>query len=126
MVPNLVTVSVFVSYVAWGYTLTTTNAFIIITIFMLMQEPLRMFPILVQEATDVKVSLDRIEKFLRSTEISNDYIRRTLPAFTNNNAIEIKGNFYWKKGKFDEEDDDDDDKKKKKKRRRKKRKKKIF
>jgi ABC-type polysaccharide/polyol phosphate transport system ATPase subunit len=38
-----------------------------------------------------------------------------LPVFLNNNAIEIKGNFYWKKGKFDEEDDDDYKKKKEKK-----------
>ncbi len=93
--PNLVTVSVFLLYTYEGNQLLTTDAFVIITVFLLIRIPLRVFPFLIQRFLDAKVSLDRIDAFLRASEVQNDYVRRTLPFFTNNNSIMIEnGNFY--------------------------------
>ena len=47
ILPNLITFCVFALYVYYNSDLSTEQAFIIITVFLLIQDPLRSFPILV-------------------------------------------------------------------------------
>jgi len=75
--PALILNAVFGTYIALDNELTASKAFTIISLFYILQEPIRSLPILITSVLEGYVSLKRIQSFLFSEEIDNSYVKRT-------------------------------------------------
>jgi len=123
LTPNLITVAIFGTYIYTGHDIDAKSAFTLVSTLMVLQDPVKALPDCVSTLLDLKVSLDRINKFLLAEDIKADYIKKNEVDYPET-AINIKnGNFYWlteeekklKKKKEEEEaqEGDEDGEKKK-------------
>ncbi len=111
--PNLIIIAIFATYIYTGHNIDAKAAFTLVSTIMVLQNPLRELPEAITSILDLKVSLDRINKFLTAEEINTEYIKKNEVDFPET-AIKVKnGNFYWlteeekklKKKKEEEEKD---------------------
>ena len=94
-IPMVITVSVFGTYIALGNVLTAQVAFPVVSVFFLLQTPLRMLPNQVNQCIETFVAMGRIQKFLNEEEITTKYITRN-DLWCQDAAIKVEnGNFYW-------------------------------
>lgn len=78
-----------------GIAITATKAFMVISIFQILREPIRSVPQFITTLIETKVSVDRIYRFLTESEINNSYFRFLNEAFPLT-SIEIKNAvFCW-------------------------------
>ena len=91
----MITVSVFTTYILLGNTLTAEIAFPIVSVFLMLQFPLRAIPQQINNMIETFVGINRIQKFLLEDEVDMKYIKRN-DIFNPDVAIKIEnGNFYW-------------------------------
>lgn len=101
--PMLIINATFAMYVLLGNDLTPSNTFTLISLFQILQEPLRSLPQSINALIEANVSMKRMQKFLLCDEIMSDCIEIEQGGIM---AIEINdGTFYWKrKGDSDKAD----------------------
>ncbi|KAL4492939.1 hypothetical protein ABPG72_020718 [Tetrahymena utriculariae] len=98
MTPMLILCATFTAYVMMGNLITPQKAFTVISIFYILQEPIRSIPLVVNYFIECHVSIKRIEKFLLEPDINKTFLNHdtnnTLPKHY---AIRMRnGNFFWK------------------------------
>lgn len=64
-------------YVLLGNTLTAANTFTLISLFQILQEPLRSLPQAINALIEANVSMKRMQKFLLTDEVMMDCIEYT-------------------------------------------------
>ena len=109
LTPNLITIAIFGTYIYTGHNVDAKAAFTLVSTLMVLQNPIKQLPGAISAVLDLKVSLDRVSKFLLAEDIQADYIKKSEDLDV---AIKMtNGNFYWlteeerklKKKKEDEE-----------------------
>ncbi|KAG1687445.1 Canalicular multispecific organic anion transporter 1 [Nymphon striatum] len=94
----LVSIVTFATYIHMSDSniLTTEMAFVAITLFSVLRYPIIVFPQTISRVMKLKVSLDRINKFLHSEELDSDLIEHD-SSYTDD-PISVKGaSFTWEK-----------------------------
>jgi len=69
IVPVLVTLATFATYILLGHNLDAAKAFTAIALFNILRFPLAFFPIMISNSMEASLSIDRITQFLRLPEI---------------------------------------------------------
>lgn len=93
--PFLVTLASFGTYVLSSHEnkLDAEKAFVSLSLFNILRAPINMLPMMVSFLAQLKISLNRTEKFLNSSDIPKDIVIHT---HTGENAVQvIKGRFTW-------------------------------
>src|SRR5689334_1271124 len=95
LTPNLITIAIFGTYIYTGHNVNAKAAFTLVSTLMVLSNPIRVLPACVASMLDLKVSLDRINKYLTAEEIQDGFIKKNEVDYPDT-AIKVKeGNFYW-------------------------------
>lgn len=88
----------FAGYVLLGNLMTPQRAFTVISIFSILQEPIRSIPMVINYFIETYVSVKRIEKYLKEKDINKKYLVHDLANSSNKDyALKIsRGTFYWR------------------------------
>ena len=87
--------TIFSVYIGVGNTLNLQNAFTVMTILNLLQDPLRTLPLFIGQMIEFLVSMKRIQDFISLPEI-NDTTIVNVGREETQESIEIwSGNFHW-------------------------------
>lgn len=84
----------YVTAICLGRILTTASLFTAASLFRILQEPIRNFPNSVNQVIQALVALDRIERYLQSTEIQKEAVTRVLELDEHPVVID-RGCFSW-------------------------------
>jgi len=95
LTPNLITMAIFGTYIYTGHDIDAKSAFTLVSTLMVLQDPVKALPDCVSTILDLKVSLDRISKFLLAEDIKADYIKRNEVDYPETAIKMTNGNFYW-------------------------------
>jgi len=108
--PMILQATTFSVYIGTGHKIDLSTAYTVMTVFNLMQGPLRMLPMFIGSFIEFTVAMRRIQKFLICDEINPAIIEQQQQSDVN--AIEIRknANFHW--GISPEDQDNKDEKKK--------------
>lgn len=90
MSPVFVSTATFVTCLFMGTPLIASNVFTALATLRIIQEPIRLIPDLVANAIQVRISLDRIAKFLQEDELQPDAVVRKDHWKTSDYAIEFE------------------------------------
>ena len=108
--PNIVSVVTFACCVIVARSeLTPGQVFTAVATFRILQEPIRNFPNTMIAVSQAQVSLDRLEKYLRSEELDTNAVDRTVPiAGDESLAVAVQSaSFLWTTDHPDETSDSD-------------------
>ncbi|KAL4454971.1 hypothetical protein ABPG74_006353 [Tetrahymena malaccensis] len=96
--PMLIINATFAGYVLLGNEMTPVRAFTIISIFSILQEPIRSLPQIINSLIETYVSVKRMEKYLSQQEINKKFLSHNLEDTPDAlYALKItNGNFYWR------------------------------
>ncbi|XP_048588131.1 multidrug resistance-associated protein 1 [Nematostella vectensis] len=88
--PFLVSLSTFAVYVLSGNELTAQKAFVAISLFNILRFPLIMFPNIIIQFIQARVSIKRVQQFLHLEELNPEFVQRTMPSQYNAQAIHVE------------------------------------
>ncbi|KAL4503360.1 hypothetical protein ABPG72_000966 [Tetrahymena utriculariae] len=96
--PMLIINATFAGYVLLGNEMTPVKAFTIISIFSILQEPIRSLPQIINSLIETYVSIKRMEKYLGQQDINRKFLTHNLEDTSDVfYALKItNGNFYWR------------------------------
>ncbi|EAS00380.2 ABC transporter C family protein (macronuclear) [Tetrahymena thermophila SB210] len=96
--PMLIINATFAGYVLLGNQMTPVKAFTIISIFSVLQEPIRSLPVIISNLIETYVSIKRMEKYLGQQDINKKFLKHNLEDSSDTfYALKItNGNFYWR------------------------------